>query len=62
MIFSNREHHIEDQFISVGQNSIQDVNNYKFLGVIMDNILPFRDLVNIVLSKVSKPAGLLYQL
>ena len=62
LIFSNWEHQIEDQFISVGQNSIQDINNYKFLGVTMDNILPFRDLVNIVLSKVSKPAGLLYQL
>ena len=50
MMSSNREHQTDDSFISIGLNSKQTVNNYTFHGIKFDNILPFRDHVNIVLS------------
>ena len=62
MIFSNREHEVEDSFISIDQNSIQSVKDYKFLGVLIDDKLPFRTHMYKVLSKVCKSAGLLYKL
>ena len=36
-----------------------NVNDYNFLGVLIDDKLSFRTHVNKVLSKVSKSAGLL---
>ena len=48
--------------LRIGQNTIQNVKDYKFLGVLIDDKLSFRTHVNKVLSKVSKSAGLLYKL
>ena len=62
MIFSNREHEVDYSIPSIGQNSIQGVKDYEFLGVLIDDKLFFRTLVNKVLWKVSKSAGLLYKI
>ena len=62
IIFFNREHEADNSFLSIGQNSIQSVKDYKFLGVLIDDKLYFRTHVNKVLSKVSKSAGFLYKI
>ena len=46
MIFSNREHEVDDYFLSNGQNSIQRLEDFKFLGVLIDDKLSFRTHVN----------------
>ena len=62
MIFSNREHDVDNSFLSIGQNSIQSLKDYKFLCVLIDDRLSFRTHMNKVMSKVSESAGLLYKL
>ena len=37
MVFFNREHEIDDSFLSVDQNSPHSVKYYKFLGVLIDD-------------------------
>ena len=62
MMVSFQEHQNFYSFKFIGLHSIQNVNNYKFLGVTIDNTLTFRSYVNNFLSKVSKSAGFPYQL
>ena len=62
MIFSNREHQIDDLFIAIGPISIQNEIKYKLLGVTIDNILAFGSHVNSFLSKASKTVGFLCRL
>ena len=60
IIFSNGEHLTDVLIINIGLNLIQNVVDYKILGVTTDNISTFRSHVTKSLSKVSKYAALLY--
>ena len=57
-----RDHEVDNSILRIGQNTIQNANDYKILGVLIDDKLSFRAHVNKVLSKVSISAGLLYKL
>ena len=45
MIFSYQEHQIDELFISIGPNSIQNLVSKKFRGETIENNLAFRSYV-----------------
>ena len=53
IVFSNREHLFDNSFVTIGPNSLQNVDNFKFHGITIYNSLTFRSSVKNVLSKVS---------
>ena len=61
MIFSNRKLlHLRN--IKIGSATIEETNNIKFLGIIFDKHLTFKNHVGVVAQKISKSVGISFKL
>lgn len=61
IIFSHRKNVIINS-LKVGSSEIYSADNIKFLGMVIDKNLKFRDHVNVISNKISKTIGLIYRL
>ena len=60
MIFSNRK--LLNLNTKIGSTNIGETNNIKFLGIIFDKHLSFKNRVDVIPQKMSKSVGILYKL
>ena len=59
MIFSYRKLlHLTN--INIGSATIEETNNIKFIGIIFDKHLTFKNHVNMIARKISKSVGIQY--
>ena len=61
MVFTMRKSKEIDQTITINNQVIEQVNNFKFLGVIIDSHLRWTDHVQHIRKKISKGLGILYK-
>ena len=61
MIFSYRKQlHLTN--IKIGSETIEETNNVKFLGIIFDKHLTFKNHADVIARKISKSVGILFKL
>ena len=59
MIFSRKQNQIENIVIRIERHIIERVTQTKFIGVIMDEKLTWRNHVNHISTKIAKGIGIL---
>ena len=62
LLFSNRTIPNVPQSLSIDDISLEYAQSCKFLGVLLDSKLSFRDHINLITSKISKYTGILYRI
>ena len=61
MIFSYRKLlHLTN--IKIGSATIEETNNIKFIGIIFDKHLTFKQHVDVIARKISKSVGIVFKL
>ena len=62
MVFTNRNHLVSNQDILYGTSVLARVDNFKFLGIILDERLRFDKHIKLICDKSSKCIGMVYRL
>ena len=62
LLFSNRRTSHNDEQIILDENFVSYVDHAKFLGIIIDNKMNFKNHINYIAGKIAKHAGILYRL
>ena len=59
MVFTNKKKRLDELNILIDGNKIEEVKKTKFLGVIIDNKLSWKDHVAHLVGKVSRGLGMI---
>ena len=62
MVFHTRQKHIEHIQLYINEKPIEHVSSFKFLGIIFDEHLSWKNHITMVTNKLSKVIGILYRL
>ena len=62
MIFTNKQYHTNNAFISLANSRIEQVSNFKYLGMNIDDKLKYDNHIKFLCNKTSRMCGMAYKL